>query len=82
MYLPSETELEHETVGELAARLYPDITFDYALPQSWVDIVRDRGFDPRGKVVWGYPKGSLHGFPLPLTWEAAISLLTIVAYVR
>mgnify|MGYP005995587897 FL=1 len=26
-------------------RLYPDITFDYAVPSSWQQAMSDRGFD-------------------------------------
>lgn len=82
MYLPSETELNNETVGEIATRLYPNETFDYALPQDWVDVMLNRGFNPCGKVVWGYRPGYFHGFPLPLTQEAMLMLMNIVAYTR
>ena len=63
------------TVGELARKVYADIVFDYALPQPWVDACIKRGFDPRGKFVWGYPDGCMvYGQPLPLTQEAAIDI--------
>ena len=71
--LPSVDEFlsTMETVGNLAKRLYPDVTFDTAMPQYWVDTMqRDYHFDPRGQVVWGYPNGSIFGIPLPLTREA------------
>jgi hypothetical protein len=55
------------TVGEVASTVYPEMTYDTALPQEWVDAVTRRGFDPRGHVVWGYPKGSLGGQPYPIT---------------
>ena len=60
------------TVDKLADLLYPGVTYDTALPQPWVnDCSRNKNFDPRGMVVWGYPKGcSVFGDPLPLTLEA------------
>ena len=60
---------EWTTKGELAAELYPDVTYDTALPQGWVDVTTV-DFDPRRNVVWGYPKGSVMGLPLPVTTEA------------
>ena len=51
-------------------------TFDTALPQDWVNEITAAGFDPRGEVVWGYPKGSLGGLPIPLSAIAAHKLLS------
>lgn len=59
------------TKGELANRIYPHIAYDTALPQDWVDQCTTEGFDPRPCFVWGYPRGSVMGKPLPLTKEAA-----------
>jgi hypothetical protein len=59
------------TKGELAALVYPSITFDTALPQDWVNRCMDLEFDPRPCFVWGYPAGTVMGRPLPLTAEAA-----------
>lgn len=66
--------------NEVTERMWPGVTFDTALPQPWVNAIMaedaywvgcDHGkFDPRGQIVWGYPKGSLFGLPLPLTIEA------------
>ena len=58
---------EGMTKGELAALVYPDTTFNTALPQQWVNRCMDLGFDPNPCFVWGYPEGR----PLPLTAEAA-----------
>ncbi len=42
-------------------------TFDYALPQDWVDDVkRLTGISPR-EIVWWYPVNSTWGQPYPLT---------------
>jgi hypothetical protein len=57
--------------GELAAEIYPHITYDTALPQDWVNKCQSLGFDPRPHFVWGYPPGSVMGQPLPLTKEGA-----------
>ena len=59
-----------ETKDQAAKRLWPDITYDCALPQPWVDAARDvDGFDVRPHFVWGYPPGSVFGRPLPLSDE-------------
>jgi hypothetical protein len=44
---------------------FPGLTYDDALPQEWLNAVQLRGLDPRGHVVWAYPKGSLFGNPMP-----------------
>jgi hypothetical protein len=56
----------YETKEAAAARIYPGITFDCALPQPWVD---GHAFDVRPHFVWGYPQSYLFGLPLPLTHE-------------
>ena len=66
---------ENETVGQAAERMWPGVTFDYALPQRWVnEQTLERGWDPRGQVVWAYTL-ECNGFPLPLTVEAAFFLI-------
>ena len=57
-------------------------TYDTALPQPWVNTMTASGFDPRYEVVWGYPKGSCLGFPLPLTPRAAHKLASRVGNVE
>ena len=63
------------TKGDLIARVAPQVTYDVALPQGWVNHITDRGFDPRGQVVWSYPKGTVFGLPMPLTQEARSALI-------
>jgi hypothetical protein len=76
--LRNESELNGATVGQIAEELYRGVTYDTALPQTWVDTMQNRGFDPRGVVVWGYPEGNtLYGQPLPLTVEAALMLANL-----
>jgi len=70
--LPHVNDLQYLrlTVKEQAERLYPGITFDYALPQPWVDECRTMGFDVRGHAVWLYPAGAgAFGEPGALTQE-------------
>ena len=67
-------------INKLAASLYPDLTFDCALPQQWVDACASRGIDLRGQVVWGYPKG-VCSQPYPLTAEAAIKLAQLAGQI-
>ena len=59
-----------KTKGELATELYPTMTYDTALPQNWVNMCMEKGFDPRFSVVWGYPADTIMGRPFPLTLEA------------
>jgi len=69
--------MEHsETVQEAANRMWPDVSYDTALPQGWVNTAIKQGFDPRGQVVWGYPKHCCLGIPLPLTPEAQVYLVS------
>lgn len=66
------------TKYDLGKQLYPDLTFDTALPQPWVDMmVTGYYFDPRLCVVWGYPPGNAFGNPYPLTQEAKAHLSRI-----
>ena len=75
LHLPSINAIPpYTTTGELAERNYAGQVYDYALPQRWVDAMQERGFDPRGVVVWGYINGKGFGAPWPLTAEAAMSL--------
>ena len=61
----------------LAEELYPDVTFDCALPQDWVNKMTDRGFDPRGHFVTLYPKDSV-SYMAPIT-EDGVRMAAIVA---
>lgn len=46
-------------------------TFDTALPQAWVDDVREKTGKPFPfGFVWNYPENSIYGEPFPLTKEA------------
>lgn len=49
-----------------------DLTFDYALPQSWID---ETLFNSRD-YIWVYPdNGFISGIPLPLNREALRALI-------
>ena len=70
--LPTLANLpSHTTKGDLIDLLNPQVPYDVALPQDWVNHITDRGFDPRGQVVWSYP----FGLPMPLTQEARSALI-------
>lgn len=62
------------TTGDLITLVAPQVAYDTALPQEWVDRVTQKGFDPRGQVVWAYPHGYIYGMPMPLTEEARQAL--------
>ena len=49
--------------------------FDTALPQNWVDDVREKTGKPFPfGFVWNYPEDSIFGEPYPLTKEAFVTL--------
>ena len=56
-----------KTKGELAEARYGKQTFDFALPQGWVDACRDRGYEVVPHFVWLYD--DYVGRPAPLTDE-------------
>ncbi len=58
-----------ETVSQAAERMYPGVTYDTALPQTWVNAHRHEGHEVRGHFVWLYPEGNLMGMPGPITVE-------------
>ena len=69
---PTRNDCEGKSVGDIMARFFPDMkSFDYALPQPWVDYCIDQGFDPSGKCVWSYEGPLTFGAPFFLTqaWE-------------
>lgn len=43
--------------------------FDCALPQAWVDLQDERGFDVRPHFVWCYDFKTIFGEPFPVTEE-------------
>jgi len=66
-----------KTVNQLAEETYPGDTFDTALPQDWVDAMRERGFDVRGHFVSLYPDG-MFCYMAPIT-DRGIRMAAIVA---
>lgn len=78
MNLPSEDELEGISVGDLAQELYPELwdKIDTSLPQQWVDWCTNRGFDPRGRVVWLH--NTILGQPLPITVEGMMGICALM----
>jgi hypothetical protein len=51
----------------------PDLTFDNALPQGWLDHWQNNQIDYSTVLfgtVWAYPEGHLFGLPFPVTQEA------------
>ena len=58
-------------VGELVQLAGITDTFDYAVPQDWLDDMRRRGSTDH--FIWVYPKGSLFGEPMSHTtlWDKA-----------
>ena len=76
--LPTLSQLPAGTTkGDLIAQANIQVPFDPALPQDWVNLTTERGFDPRGQVVWAYPQGYIFGLPMPLTQEARSALIGV-----
>ena len=65
------------TKGDLIARVDPQVAYDIALPQDWVNHITILGFDPLGQVVRAYPHGYIYGMPMPLTEEARKALISL-----
>ena len=65
------------TFNELAEQTYPGVTFDTALPQQWVNVMAERGFDVRRNFVTLDPKDSV-AYMAPITTEG-IRMAAIVA---
>lgn len=60
---------EHpRTKGDLARQMGLK-TFDFALPQNWVNRANERGFDVVPHFVWSYDDAPIGGVPMPLTKE-------------
>lgn len=74
-------ENKGRTVEDVARETYPTATYDYALPQTFVNAMQDRlYFDPRGRFVWLYPSlNRATGLPGPLDIEALSALLSFYA---
>ena len=74
LYKKSSLELDSEmpmTKNEIADEKYgmKGITYDTALPQSWVNECAEKGFDVRPHFVWIYEDGNTLGKPGPVTQE-------------
>ena len=69
---------EYLSKGELARRLYPTASYDTSLPQSFIEVLRQRGSESYVRqLVWMYPDNA----PYPLTAEAAAMLYRMAAEV-
>jgi hypothetical protein len=49
-------------------------SFDTALPQAWVDAMREIGYNPLGSFVWEYTGEGYGGRPRPLVFAAKLAL--------
>ena len=69
-----------KTTGEVAAEVlskrYPNSVFqyDHALPETWVDEMRGKGWSPVGNFVWLYDADSIFGRPEPVTVAGSLML--------
>lgn len=76
--------------GELAEKLYPNMSVDCAVPQSFIDLLKSRGFNhPASHLVTVYknhaydaPKagdqGMMDGVVMPIT-DQGIYMLAVMA---
>jgi len=71
----------NETVREAAERLYPGATYDTALPQEWVNMMRDdNGLDVRGHFIMWYPQDVNAPTPLPITPEGVAMMAAATSW--
>jgi hypothetical protein len=70
-------EKQMQTVGDAAAERYPNMTYDCALPQNWVDQCCNKGLDPRGHFVWLYDNFSGRPAPISREGDRIVSLLAL-----
>lgn len=74
LYTKKELQSSPRSKGDIFKEIMPeDLTFDYALPQKWVDSMQIRMRQYQAGVelvdwlipttVWTYPKGSMMGCP-------------------
>lgn len=52
---------------DAAKKVLGAMTFDCALPQTWVNDAALKGHDVRPHFVWAYPKGDIWGLAFPIT---------------
>jgi hypothetical protein len=62
------TALAEQTIQERAIEMGLE-AYDTALPQMWVDEMRDKGHDVRGHFVWCYDIARVLGLPVAMTPE-------------
>jgi hypothetical protein len=62
------------TRGEAAEARYSGMTYDHALPDSWVQYARTLGQEVVGHFVWLYEDNSICGRPGPITPEGDVML--------
>lgn len=63
------------TRGEAAKARYPGMTYDHALPDSWLLYARARGHEVVGHFVWLYDDSdSFVGRPGPITPEGDVMM--------
>lgn len=88
--------MKRETKEEAAARIYPGLTCDTALPQAWLDSMagytgaarshfskewKEETYEVlRAGVVWGYPPRNALGLPFPVSKAAELKLRVLFEY--
>jgi len=79
--LPRFDELGSVSKGELAERLFPQLTYDTALPQPWineaVEVTGMKYSQLLSTVVYLYPPEYQYGIPAALTRETYQALNSI-----
>ena len=67
--------------GDLAEQLYSGITYDCAIPISFIKLLKDRGFndDLSSQLIMLYPDNEA-AYIAPLTTSAIQALATIASY--
>lgn len=68
------------TRGEAAEARYSGMTYDHALPDSWVQYTRTNGHEVVGHFVWLYDGDSLGGRPAPITPEGDVMMSLLARF--
>ncbi len=69
------------TVAQQADMLYKNLTYDTALPVSFIKQARKRlGRDVRGHMIWLYAPLGLYSGPAPITLDGVFMLSRLAQY--
>lgn len=57
------------SIEKVCREVFPELICDLHLPDEMEKIIRGRGFNPLGSIVWVWPKDFIGGCMAPITKE-------------